>query len=519
MQRSAFDSHALGAAHRRIAVTNERTSSGLNIIRRRKDRVLVQPDELIIDRETGMTFERGRFLGRGGFASVYEVVPIRNNGIREEKILACKVICFQGLEDRHKRKLQKEISIHSGLCRNRTPSHPNIVNFHSWFRDDSCAYVVMERCDYSLQDVIKRQHIISEADCSRVFASVIKALIHLHERDIIHRDIKPGNIFFAEGDIKIGDFGMAGSVQRERRSLCGTPNYLAPELLKGDSYGKEVDIWTVGIAMYICLFGKAPFSSDNNEPKAIYASIKRGQFSFPQNSRVSNTARSIIRLMLRHDPKDRITLYRALRHEFFREHYELNWSYGLTPLPNDDFPFPFVVQWLHDTHKHGHVALMSNGAVSVIFNDMTRGMMMPNDTQFYYRTRSSVDTISFSEFEGMTLKQGDPSYDLSKKCKLMKYWHSRLVKNCRVRPRHPNFENVWLKACHVTDDAIGFRISNQVFQVRFIDNFELVLSIEHQIVLFRHLDEEYVVNYFSTNPVLRKRLNRLKALLPSLSQH
>ena len=130
--------------------------------------------------------------------------------------------------------------------------------------------------------------------------------------DIIHRDLKPENLLYASKDeasiIKISDFGLARFLQGElATTACGTPGYVAPEILEGKGYGKEVDYWSIGIILYILLCGFPPFYEENNQK--LFDIIKKGEFEFPSPywDDVSEAAKELVRKLLHVDPKKRMT--------------------------------------------------------------------------------------------------------------------------------------------------------------------------------------------------------------------
>jgi polo-like kinase 1 len=142
---------------------------------------------------------------------------------------------------------------------------------------------------------------------------------YVHAKKVIHRDLKLGNLFLTERmQLKIGDFGLAAQVfydGERKKTVCGTPNYLAPEVLEntnGHSY--EVDFWSIGVILYTMLCGRPPFESA--EVKQTYQKIKVGQFSFPDHVSIHKNAKSFIRDCLILDPARRINLQEMLKHEF-----------------------------------------------------------------------------------------------------------------------------------------------------------------------------------------------------------
>jgi len=121
-------------------------------------------------------------------------------------------------------------------------------------------------------------------------------------------------------EVKIGDFGLATKLEFEgdrKRTICGTPNYIAPEILEskqGHSY--EVDVWSLGVILYTLLVGKPPF--ETADVKTTYQKIKKNQYSFPEHSKISKQAKSLVQGILQLDPAERLTLSDILEHEFFR---------------------------------------------------------------------------------------------------------------------------------------------------------------------------------------------------------
>jgi len=146
---------------------------------------------------------------------------------------------------------------------------------------------------------------------------VIEGIGHIHQKFIVHRDIKLDNILLdGKGNVKIGDFGVSrivnpGEIMREQ---CGTPAYIAPEILKDRGYsGFKCDIWSAGVVLYSMLYGTVPFKASNmNE---LHDMIMQGKYSLKED--VSESARDLIRLMLERDPKRRISVKEILKHKWF----------------------------------------------------------------------------------------------------------------------------------------------------------------------------------------------------------
>ncbi len=148
-------------------------------------------------------------------------------------------------------QLQTEVDILSQL------DHPNVLKIFEIFDEDDCIYLVLELlAGGELFDRIVEKESYSEKEAAETIRPLVDALRYCHQLGIIHRDLKPENILYqTEEDssiIKITDFGLARFVQNElATTACGTPNYVAPEIIDGHGYGKEVDVWSIGVIIYI----------------------------------------------------------------------------------------------------------------------------------------------------------------------------------------------------------------------------------------------------------------------------
>jgi polo-like kinase 1 len=140
---------------------------------------------------------------------------------------------------------------------------------------------------------------------------IISALKYLHSHRVIHRDLKLGNLFVNEKmELKLGDFGLATKLDFEgerKRTICGTPNYIAPEVLEGKAgHSYEVDVWSLGVIIYTLIVGKPPF--ETSDVKTTYKRIRMNAYSFPDHINVAESAKDLISKILNTDPKKRPTL-------------------------------------------------------------------------------------------------------------------------------------------------------------------------------------------------------------------
>ena len=258
-------------------------------------------------------YSKGRLLGKGGFAKCYEFQCLEN-----KKIFAAKVVAKSSLvKSRAKQKLISEIKIHKSL------HHPQIVAFEHYFEDTENVYILLEMCqNQTLNELLKRRKRLTEIEVQCYMVQLIKALKYLHSHRVIHRDLKLGNLFLTDKmELKVGDFGLATKLDFEgekKRTVCGTPNYIAPEILDGKTgHSYEVDIWSLGVIIYTLIIGKPPF--ETQDVKTTYKRIKMNAYSFPENAIISAAAKDLIKAILVTDPSKRPTLDQILIHDFFNQ--------------------------------------------------------------------------------------------------------------------------------------------------------------------------------------------------------
>ena len=254
---------------------------------------------------------KGRLLGKGGFAKCYEFTCIDT-----KRISAAKVVIKSSLvKSRAKQKLISEIKIHKAL------HNTNVVGFEHYFEDTDNVYILLEMCtNQSLNELLKRRKTLTEIETQCYTIQLIKALKYLHSHRIIHRDLKLGNLFLTDKmELKVGDFGLATKLEFEgerKRTVCGTPNYIAPEILDGKcGHSYEVDIWSLGVIIYTLIIGKPPF--ETQDVKTTYKRIKMNSYSFPERALISDGAKTLITDVLTTDPMRRPTLDGMIASDFF----------------------------------------------------------------------------------------------------------------------------------------------------------------------------------------------------------
>ena len=294
-------------------------------------------------------YERGKFLGKGGFAKCYEMKRVDNG-----RIFAAKIFDKKGLSNgRSKKKLINEIKIHKKL------NNPNIVGFEKFFEDKDNVYILLELCsNQTLNELVKRRKRLGELEVQCYSLQIIRALKYIHNHRIIHRDLKLGNLFLTSKlELKLGDFGLAAKLEydgQRRKTVCGTPNYVAPEILeKKNGHSYEVDIWSLGVVIYTMLFGVPPF--DANDEKIIVKKIKMNSYKFPENIKVDPSAKKLISSLLNLDPSKRPSLDSIVEHDFFKIYHSIPLI-----LPLSTLSCPLSQKYISEFLKNDNITSKAN---------------------------------------------------------------------------------------------------------------------------------------------------------------
>ena len=175
-----------------------------------------------------------------------------------------------------------------------------MVKLHEIFDEKDCLYLVMELMTGGelFDRIVEKEH-YTEKEAADTIRPLCDAVRYCHTLDIIHRDLKPENLLYETKDsfsiIKISDFGLARILNDElATTACGTPGYVAPEIINGVGYGKEVDLWSLGVILYTLLCGYPPFYEENNSE--LFKMIQKGEYKFdsPYWDDVSDNAKNLI---------------------------------------------------------------------------------------------------------------------------------------------------------------------------------------------------------------------------------
>lgn len=257
-------------------------------------------------------YELKEELGKGSFATVKRAIHKKTGDV-----YAVKIIRKQELQPEELRAINDEVKIMSAI------KHDHCVGLYDMFESPRKVYMVLELLDGGeLFDRIVQENSFTEGAAAELTRCLADAIGYLHSRGIVHRDLKPENIIYKskakDAEVKITDFGLAKIRKHEEKMLtaCGTPGYVAPEVLKQQPYTSKVDIWSLGVILYILLCGYPPFYNEEGNTVALYDQIKQGDFEFKKKywGGISDNAKDLVRRMLTVDPNKRIDTEGILRH-------------------------------------------------------------------------------------------------------------------------------------------------------------------------------------------------------------
>lgn len=228
---------------------------------------------------------------------------------------------------------QKDPSAETEIQIVKSLKHPHLVKTYDVFRDlkEQKVYMVMEYVpggELWSRVAHQRGNLIKEGDAIRVAKNVLSAIVYLHDRNIVHRDVKLENVLCIDPDlhkpvqVKLADFGLCSILSGKHQSLqsyVGTLHYLAPEIIKDRNYGASVDLWACGVLVYITLSAQFPFCGDNEDEYFKHVLNQEIEFPDDQWANISDDAKDFVRGLLSKDPTKRLTADEAMKHRWVTE--------------------------------------------------------------------------------------------------------------------------------------------------------------------------------------------------------
>ena len=268
---------------------------------------------IIMDPETKIKYKKGKKIGGGGFGEVYEFIELETNKKRAVKIIS---------NSRIDNDPQSNTAYNNEYKFNTCLDFKYLCKCFSTFKDNQNAYFILDyQPNKTLSELLlKRQH-LSEIEIKHYGFELLLAIEYLHKRNIIHRDIKLSNVLLSEKmEVRLCDFGLAIDNGIEyQKNICGTPNYIAPELLNhknGLKYSFEVDIWAFAVLLYTLYFNKTPFE-EKAKGKTKY-NIQNILYTFPKEVPISKEAKDLISSILVKNPNERPKIDEIKASSFFK---------------------------------------------------------------------------------------------------------------------------------------------------------------------------------------------------------
>ena len=266
-------------------------------------------------------------IGKGSFSNVFKAHKLDD----ENEFYAIKIISLKNLSDKIIDNVKKEINIMLKI------NHENIIKLHETIVTQKYIYLIMDFCDGGdLYKFIKKNGKLTEEESKKYFLEISKGLYFLYSNNLIHRDLKPHNILITSKNIlKICDFGFVKESNENMLydTLCGSPIYMAPEILKYKKYDSKVDLWSMGIILFEMLTSKPPFIGVNHID--LIRVIDSTELTIPDNITISNDCNDLLKSLIVVDPNFRISFDNFFKHSFF-DNYNFNSieKFTITPIEN-----------------------------------------------------------------------------------------------------------------------------------------------------------------------------------------
>lgn len=291
-------------------------------------------------------------IGYGSYSTVYKGV----NTITKQ-IVAIKRINKQPHND--------EINILKRI------EHPNIIKLIDVINDDKYTYIILEYCSESDLSVFLDNKPLREKYAQKYMRQISSALKYLHNCGILHRDLKPQNILMTNIDtIKLTDFGFAKKNDNNNiyKTICGSPIYMAPEIIKHSTYDNKTDLWSVGVILYEMLFGYPPFKASTQYE--LINRIETEPIYIPNNINVSNECKDLLMKLLQKEPDNRINWTDFFFHPWiYSNTSNESDTFDLEKEVNDDYDITFDQNDFDisgNVCNYGDVVIQSSGKTEPI---------------------------------------------------------------------------------------------------------------------------------------------------------
>lgn len=255
-------------------------------------------------------------LGSGGYSVVYLARHIKTG---KKYALKCATKYKKGKDRSH--RTRQEIEVLSDM------RHNNVIRLSGWFEDEKTIYLVLQYVSGGDLSKFFRETLPGRDDASKIILQLVEALKYCHKHGIIHRDMKLENVLIRRDmSVKITDFGLCAIRKYDTEHFddeVGTARYTSPELLEGYGYGDSVDIWGIGIILFMLLTGKYPF--DGSSRKSIFKRIKNKHIDYNRFN-LSETEIHLLKRLLCKNPRYRMKLDDIPKHPWFRQHHDTSSS-------------------------------------------------------------------------------------------------------------------------------------------------------------------------------------------------